>query len=106
MTAVRTGGPGAEGIAFFLVPRHSKGINCRKIEIGGGRLGATTYIAFEDVRVDASYLVGQEGAGFRLIINNFNRERIWIAFMGPRGARLCLADAWGWLQRGKWPTSP
>lgn len=99
MTAVRTGGPGAEGISFLLIPRNSEGINCRKIEIGGGRLSATTYITFEDVKVDASYLVGQEGAGFRLIMNNFNHERIWITFMGLRGARVCLEDTWNWVQK-------
>lgn len=99
MTAVRTGGPGAEGISFLLIPRHSEGIKCRKIEIGGGRLSATTYITFEDVKVDASYLVGQEGAGFKLIMNNFNHERIWIAFMGLRGARVCLEDTWAWSMK-------
>ncbi len=50
MTAVRTGGPGAEGISFLLIDRHLPGIKCRKIEIGAGKLSATTYIDFEDVR--------------------------------------------------------
>lgn len=96
LTAVRTGGPGAQGVWFLLIPRHSEVINCRKIEIGGSPLSATTYITFEDVEVDALYLVGKEGAGFRLIMNKFNHERIWIAFMGLRGARVCLEDTWAW----------
>jgi alkylation response protein AidB-like acyl-CoA dehydrogenase len=99
MTAVRTGGPGAEGISFLLIPRHSEGVNCRKIEIGAGRLSATTYITFEDVKVDASYLVGQEGGGFRLIMSNFNHERIWIVFQALRSARLCLQDTWAWAMK-------
>ena len=99
MAAVRTGGPGAEGISFLLIPRHSEGVKCRKIEIGAGKLSATTYITFEDVKVDASYLVGQEGAGFKLIMSNFNHERIWIAFQGLRGSRLCLEDTWQWAMK-------
>lgn len=99
MAAVRTGGPGAEGISFLLIPRHSEGVNCRKVEIGAGRLSATTYITFEDVKVDASYLIGKENDGFKLIMGNFNHERIWIAFQALRGARLCLEDTWGWAMK-------
>ena len=99
MAAVRTGGPGAEGISFLLIDRHLPGINCRKIEIGAGRLSATTYITFEDVEVPAKYLIGKEGQGFRLIMSNFNHERIWIVFQALRGARTCLDDAMAWAQK-------
>jgi alkylation response protein AidB-like acyl-CoA dehydrogenase len=99
MAAVRTGGPGAEGISFLLTDRHLPGIKCRKIEIGAGRLSATTYITFEDVQVPAKYLIGQEGRGFRLIMSNFNHERIWIVFQALRGARTCLEDTMGWAQK-------
>lgn len=71
-TAVRTGGAGAEGLSFLLIDRHLPGINCRKIEIGAGKLSATTYITFEDVKVPVEYLMGEEGGGFRFIMSNFN----------------------------------
>jgi alkylation response protein AidB-like acyl-CoA dehydrogenase len=99
VTAVRTGGPGAEGISFLLIPRDLEGIKCRKIEIGAGKLSATTYITFEDVRVPTRYLIGREGGGFRLIMSNFNHERLWIVFQALRGARTCLEDAMAWAQK-------
>jgi alkylation response protein AidB-like acyl-CoA dehydrogenase len=98
-TAVRTGGPGAEGLSFLLIDRHLPGISCRKIEIGAGKLSATTYITFEDVKVPVEYLMGQEGQGFKFIMSNFNHERIWIVFQGLRGARICMEDAFAWVQK-------
>ena len=96
--AVRTGkeGSGAAGLSFLLIDRHLPGISCRRIEIGSGKLSATTYITFEDVKVPASYLVGEEGGGFRFIMSNFNHERIWIVFQALRMSRICLEDAFSW----------
>jgi alkylation response protein AidB-like acyl-CoA dehydrogenase len=99
VAAVRTGGPGAEGISFLLIDRNLPGIKCRKIEIGAGKLSATTYITFEDVRVPTRYLIGREGGGFRLIMSNFNHERLWIVFQAIRGARTCLEDTFKWAQK-------
>ncbi|PGG97885.1 hypothetical protein AJ79_09057 [Helicocarpus griseus UAMH5409] len=98
MTAVRTGGPGAEGISFLLVPR-TEGIRTRKIEIGAGGLSATTYVVFEDVKVPVEYLVGSEGQGFRYVMSNFNHERLWIVFQTLRASRICLQDAMAWAMK-------
>jgi alkylation response protein AidB-like acyl-CoA dehydrogenase len=98
-TAVRTGGPGAEGLSFLLIDRHLPGISCRKIEIGAGKLSATTYITFEDVKVPAEMLMGKEGGGFKFILSNFLHERIWIVFQALRGARTCLEDAFQWAMK-------
>ncbi|KAL1961161.1 hypothetical protein VTO42DRAFT_3106 [Malbranchea cinnamomea] len=95
MTAVRTGGPGAEGISFLLIPR-TEGIRTRKIEIGAGGLSATTYVIMEDVKVPVEYLVGTEGQGFKYVMSNFNHERLWIVFQCLRSARTCLNDAMEW----------
>ncbi|OCK91047.1 acyl-CoA dehydrogenase NM domain-like protein [Cenococcum geophilum 1.58] len=78
MTAVRTGGPGAQGISMILIPR-LPGLKTRPISAGAGRLSSTTYVTFEDVKVPAEYLIGAEGAGFRQTMVNFNHERLWIA---------------------------
>jgi hypothetical protein len=99
--AVRTGaeGSGAAGLSFLLIDRHLPGISCRKIDIGAGKLSATTYITFEDVKVPAEYLVGEEGGGFKFIMSNFNHERIWIVFQALRMARICLEDAFAWAMK-------
>ncbi|EEH37014.2 hypothetical protein PAAG_07432 [Paracoccidioides lutzii Pb01] len=96
--AVRTGGPGAEGVSFLLIPR-SEGIRTRKIEIGADGLSATTYVTFEDVKVPVEYLVGSEGQGFRYVMSNFNHERLWIAFQTIRSSRICLQDAMAWATK-------
>lgn len=99
MTAVRTGGAGAAGMSMLLIPRDAPGIMTRKIEIGAGGMSATTYITFEDVKVPAEFLVGEEGMGFRYTMSNFNHERLWISFQALRSARLCLEDAMSWCQK-------
>lgn len=83
---------------MLLIPR-LPGVKTRKIEIGAGGMGATTYVTFEDVKVPAEYLVGQEGIGFKYTMSNFNHERLWIAFQALRGARICLEDAMTWCQK-------
>jgi len=98
MTAVRTGGEGAEGISMLLIPR-TEGIMTRKIEIGAGGFSATTYVSFDDVKVPAEYLIGQEGFGFMYTMTNFNHERLWIVFQALRGSRLALQDAMEWAQK-------
>jgi alkylation response protein AidB-like acyl-CoA dehydrogenase len=98
MTAVRTGGPGAEGISMLLIPR-SEGLKTRNIVVGVGNLAATTYVTFEDVKVPVEYLIGDEGMGFRYTMSNFNHERLWIVFQALREARVCLEDAMAWAQK-------
>ncbi|KAF1813436.1 acyl-CoA dehydrogenase-like protein [Eremomyces bilateralis CBS 781.70] len=98
MTAVRTGGPGAEGISMLLIPR-MEGIRTRPVSIGAGKLSATTFVTFEDVKVPARYLVGEEGKGFRYTLSNFNHERLWIVFQGLRGSRTCIEDAMAWAMK-------
>lgn len=95
MTAVRTGGEGATGISMLLIPR-SEGLTTRKIEIGGGSLGATTFVSFDDVKVPVEYLIGEEGKGFTYTMTNFNHERLWIAFQALRGCRIAMNDAMEW----------
>ena len=99
MTLVRTGGSGAAGLSMLLIPRNTPGIKTRRIEIGAGSLSATTFITFEDAKVSAEYLVGQEGMGFKYTMSNFNHERLWIAFQAIRSARMCLEDAMTWTQK-------
>ena len=97
-TAVRTGGSGVSGMSMLLIPR-LEGISTRKIEIGAGGLSATTYVTFEDVKVPVSYLVGEEGMGFKYTMSNFNHERLWVAFQALRGARTCLQDTMDWCRK-------
>jgi alkylation response protein AidB-like acyl-CoA dehydrogenase len=66
--AVRTGGPGMGGISLLLLEKGMPGITCRKLKTQGWSSSNTAYITFDDVKVPAANLIGEENAGaLRLI---------------------------------------
>ena len=101
--AVRTGGPGHQGISMVLIERDMPGVKCRQMDCTGVWASGTTYITFEDVKVPVENLIGQEGHGFRYIMYNFNHER-WMLIgqavvrpgvpRGVREARHEAQDVW------------
>ena len=78
--AVRTSNTqGAKGLSLVLVPAKSPGIRIRKMKTQPDNSHNTTFIILEDVEVPVRNLIGKEGAGFAMIMNNFNHERFVIA---------------------------
>ncbi|MER7558533.1 acyl-CoA dehydrogenase family protein [Nocardioides sp. NPDC126508] len=91
-TAVRTGGPGAGGISLLVIDKETPGFTVtRKLEKMGWKCSDTAELAFEDVRVPAANLVGDENAGFIYIAEAFVTERIALAVQGYGTAARCLA---------------
>jgi alkylation response protein AidB-like acyl-CoA dehydrogenase len=39
-------------------------------------------------------LLGKENQGFRIVMSNFNHERLWLAITALRMARVCIEDAY------------
>ena len=76
----RTGGEGARGISAFLVPTDTPGFERNLIH---GKLGlrgqATAELSFNDVRVPADALVGEEGKGFKYAMESLDKGRISVA---------------------------
>ena len=67
-----------EGISLFLVDlRESRGIDIKRIEVMA--LGPVYELTIEDLEVPVENLVGEEGRGFRYLLNALNAERIVIA---------------------------
>ena len=91
--AVRTGGPGHQGISMVLIERDMPGVKCRQMDCTGVWASGTTYITFEDVKVPVENLIGQEGHGFRYIMYNFNHERWMLIGQAVRFARVCLEES-------------
>lgn len=92
-TAVRTGGPGLGGISLLVVPMASPGIEVEKIHNSGQNAGGASWVRLDNVRVPVDNLLGQENAGFKYIMTNFNKERFILAVMCNRKARTCLSIA-------------
>src|SRR5262249_16742194 len=78
--AVRTGGPGHGGISLLLVERGTPGFGVGKklAQMGGGAAG-TAERAVAGGRVPGANLIGAEGGGFAMIVENFVAERIFLA---------------------------
>ncbi len=73
----RTGGEGARGISAFAVPADTPDIAYgRKEEKLGWNSQPTRGIAFEDVRVPAANLLGNEGDGFKIAMKGLDGGRI------------------------------
>ena len=79
-TAVRTGGDGHGGISLLVIERGTPGFSVsRKLAKTGWWASDTAELAFEDCRVPAANLIGEENLGFFAIMINFANERLYLA---------------------------
>ena len=68
-----------EGLSVFLVDMHGAGTALKINPIRTMMNHATTEVFFDDLRVPAENLIGEEGKGFRYILSGMNAERVLIA---------------------------
>ena len=99
--AVRTGDAGMGGISLLLIERSMPGVSTRRMNCSGVWSSGTAYVAFEDVRVPKTHLIGKENAGFKYIMYNFNSERMGIAIQANRFARVCYEEAMKYAHKRK-----
>ncbi|WPH02122.1 Hypothetical protein R9X50_00497700 [Acrodontium crateriforme] len=92
-TAVRTGGEGMGGVSVLLIERSMGGVSTRRMDCQGVWSSGTTYITFEDVKVPVENLIGKENQGFKVIMTNFNHERIGIIIQCLRFSRVCYEES-------------
>jgi acyl-CoA dehydrogenase len=70
---------GSRGISMFIVERGTPGFRvARKLEKMGWLCSDTAELVFEDCRLPADALLGEENAGFYAIMSNFQNERLVI----------------------------
>jgi acyl-CoA dehydrogenase len=96
--AVRTGGPGAGGISLIAVPGASPGLERTELDKMGWWCSDTAHLRFDGVRVPADHLIGLENAGFRMIMANFNGERLLMSAGACAFAQVCLDEALDWAR--------
>jgi acyl-CoA dehydrogenase len=100
--AVRTGeGRGAGGLSMLLVPGDAPGLSRTRLAKMGWLCSDTATLHFDHVRVPARYLLGEEGAGFRMVMGNFNGERVGLAAGALGFAQACLDEALAWSRERK-----
>lgn len=102
--AVRTGEAGSKGsggISMILVPADVSGLSRTRLEKMGWWCSDTAHLRFDNVRVPAVNLLGEEGGGFKIIMTNFNGERLSMSAMALGFAQACFDEALDWARQRK-----
>jgi acyl-CoA dehydrogenase len=96
--AVRTGAGGAAGVSLLLIERDRPGFSRTELKKMGWWCSDTALLHFDNVRVPAANLIGEENQGFRAIMRNFNSERLSMAAGAVGFAQASLEDALAWAR--------
>jgi hypothetical protein len=95
----RTGAEGPKGISTLLVEKGAPGLSFgaqeRKL---GWNSQPTAMVQFDDCRVPASNLIGEEGQGFRIAMSALDGGRVNIAASSLGGAGFALETALAYVQ--------
>lgn len=70
VTGVRTG----NALSVLLIER-GEGVETKPIKTSYSSAAGTAYVTFDNVKVPAENLLGQENKGIHIILSNFNHER-------------------------------
>jgi len=110
--AVRTGdvgvpqdpadsGRGARGVSLIVVPGDARGLTRTRLDKMGWHCSDTAQLHFDAVRVPARYLLGVAGQGFKMIMGNFNAERLGMSVAALGYAMACFDEALEWARQRK-----
>jgi len=91
-TLVRTSQNGRNGVSVLLIER-GPGLTTRQMECMGLTASGTTFITFEDVKVPVGNLLGTVDQGFKIIMHNFNHERMGTNISAIAFSRVCYEEA-------------
>jgi acyl-CoA dehydrogenase len=92
--------PPHKGISLLLVEADSPGfVRGRKLDKLGLRGQDTSELAFEDCVVPAANLLGQEGQGFKMLMEKLQQERLTIAVASVVSCRRALEDTIDYVQQ-------
>ncbi len=96
--AVRTGSPGAGGISLIVVPGDVPGLVRTPLRKMGWWCSDTAHLSFSGCRVPLDHLVGEEDAGFAMVMQNFNAERLLMSAGACAFATVCFDEALAWAR--------
>jgi acyl-CoA dehydrogenase len=87
-----------QGMTLFLLDRHASGVHAAPIAKMGRNAVASCETSYTDVLVPVEDRVGQEGEGFRYLLDGLNAERILVASEAIGIGRVALAAAVGYAK--------
>ncbi|MEM7370466.1 MAG: acyl-CoA dehydrogenase family protein [Bacteroidota bacterium] len=94
VTAVKT----EKGVSLLLIEGDSEGVSRTKLKKMGWHSSDTAEIGFSDVRVPVSHLIGEEGQGFKYIMDSFQLERLAGSCMSVGGMESALRTTLGYME--------
>lgn len=101
-TAVRTGDGGAKGVSMLVIPADAEGVSRTALDKKQGWwCSDTATLYFDNVKVPIENLLGEEHQGFKVIMHNFNAERMGMSASMEAFARVCLEEAVAWAKERK-----
>jgi acyl-CoA dehydrogenase len=92
-------GRGAHRISLLLVPGDAKGLTRSPLQKMGWWCSDTAQLHFDGVRVPARNLIGEPGEGFKIIMTNFNAERLAMSVGALGFAQACYDEALDWARQ-------
>ena len=93
-------GPRHRQLSQFLVERGTPGLSVsKKLDKTGMLASDTAELVFEEARVSAENLVGQQGRGFYQLAEGLQRERLMAAVLSVAASRQALADSRAYLRQ-------
>jgi alkylation response protein AidB-like acyl-CoA dehydrogenase len=90
----RTGGPGSKGVSAFIVEKNTPGLKMGKQEKKMGMcISHTMEVIFENAKIPAKNLLGEEGDGMKVAFAALDSGRITIAATALGLARSSIQEA-------------
>ena len=86
--------PKHKGLSVFIVPTDAPGFHWTPLRTMAGEFTSSTF--YDEVRVPAANLVGEENQGWKLITNQLNHERV--ALCPVSGILRSIAEVRDWAQ--------
>lgn len=83
---------GINGISLIVIERDTPGFTSTQLKKIGWHSSDTGELAFDNVKVPISNLVGNEGMGFFYIMESFQIERLVAGILGVGGSEQCLEE--------------
>ncbi len=92
---------GNKGMSIFIIDRDMPGVSATKLDKLGWRASDTGEIAFDNVVIPATNLMGEEGKGFPYIMQHFSLERLIMSINAHARAEYAIEYAIQYMSERK-----